>query len=165
MEIVALAVTYHIRANIAQPYKMASDSMCPALMKGDRFFVNKAIYRRLEPQRGDIVVFDYPVDPKRTFIERLVGLPGETVELRDGRVVVNGVVKTEGSLSQFYYYNQAPYADEGQFTTVPADSYFVLGDNSGNSMDSRSWGFVPKKNLTGKAYKIYWPLDRSGPLE
>ncbi len=165
MQLVALPITYYIRANVAQAFKIPSGAMRPTLMEGDKLFVDKAIYRTSEPQRGDIIVFDYPVDPKKSFIKRLVGLPGEKVEIKDGHVVINGVVQTQGSLGKFFYYNHAPYGENGQAITVPPDSYFVLGDNSANSTDSRFWGFVPKKNLKGKAYKIWWPLNRAGRLE
>jgi signal peptidase I len=168
VELVAMGVAQYVRGNIAQPFKIpSSEAMAPTLVKGDRVLVDKAIYRRSEPQRGDIIVFKYPDDPKRPFIKRLVGLPGETVEIRDGRLVINGSVlqASAGRWATFSYHNQGKYAEKGQPATVPADQYFVLGDNSAASHDSRFWGFVPKQNLIGKAYKIFWPPDRSGALE
>ena len=168
VELVAMGVAQYVRRNIAQPFKTpSSEAMAPTLVKGDRVLVDKAIYRRSEPQRGDIVVFKYPDDPKRPFIKRLVGLPGETVEIRDERIVINGseLQVSAGRWAALPYYNQGQYAQKGQAVTVPADSYFVLGDHSVSSHDSRFWGFVPKQNLIGKAYKIFWPPDRSGALE
>ncbi len=167
-QLVAVAAAQYVRGNIVQPFKIpSSDAMKPTLVKGDRVLVDKAIYRRSEPQRSDIIVFKYPDDPKRPFIKRLVGLPGETVEIRDERIVINGSVlqASAGRWAVLPYFNQGQYAQKGQAVTVPADSYFVLGDNSASSHDSRFWGFVPKQNLIGKAYKIFWPPDRSGALE
>jgi signal peptidase I len=160
-------VARYIRDHVVAPYKMPAGSMRPALMEEDRLLVDKTIYRRSEPRRGDIMVFKYPDDPKRLFIKRLVGLPGETVEIRDERIVINGSM-LQASLGRWVdvpYYNQGKYAEKGQVVTVPAGHYFVLGDNSASSHDSRFWGFVPKQNLIGKAYKIFWPPDRSGALE
>ena len=113
------------------------------------------------------MVFTYPDDSKRPFIKRLVALPGETVEIRDGRIIINGAAlpAAAGRWATLLYYNQGPYAQNGQAVTVPADQYFVLGDNSASSQDSRFFGCVPKQNLIGKAYKIFWPPDRSGALE
>lgn len=164
-EIGTFFITRYLRANVVQSFHIPSDSMQPTLMKGDRLLVDKTIYRRSEPQRGDLIVFNYPPDPKVRFLKRLVGLPGDTIEIREGHLVINGIVQTKGRFGELVYNNDVPYADNGQITTVLPDSYFVLGDNSINSMDSRLFGFVPKKNLLGKAYKIYWPLDRSGRLE
>ena len=168
VELVAMGVAQYVRGNVAQPFKIpSSEAMAPTLVKGDRVLVDKAIYRRSEPQRGDIIVFKYPGDPKRPFIKRLVGLSGETVEIRDERIVINGSVlqASAGRWAALPYYNQGQYAEKGQAVPVPADNYFVLGDNSAASHDSRFWGFVPKQNLIGKAYKIFWPPDRSGALE
>lgn len=164
-ELIATSITKYIRANIVQAFKIPSEAMRPTLVEGDKLFVDKTIYRKSEPERGDIIVFDYPADPKKSFIKRLIGLPGEKVEIRDGKILINDVVQTQGKLSAIYYYNHEPYGESGKTVAVPTDSYFVLGDNSSNSNDSRFWGFVPKKNLIGKAYKIWWPLNRAGRLE
>jgi len=168
VERVAMGVVQYVRGNVAQAFKIpSSEAMAPTLVKGDRVLVDKAIYKRSEPQRGDIIVFKYPDDPKRPFIKRLVGLPVETVEIREGRLVINGseLQVSVGRWAGLPYVNQGQYAQEGQAVTVPADSYFVLGDNSAASHDSRFWGFVPKQNIIGKAYKIFWPPGRSGALE
>lgn len=167
-QLVAVGAAQYMRGNVVQPFKIpSSDAMRPTLVKGDRVLVDKAIYRRSAPQRGDVIVFKYPDDPKRPFIKRLVGLPGDTVEIKDERLVINGsaLQASAGHWAAIPYYNQGKYGEKGQEVTVPADQFFVLGDNSASSHDSRFWGFVPKQNLIGKAYKIFWPPDRSGPLE
>lgn len=113
-----------------------------------------------EPKRGDVVVFIYPEDKKKDFIKRLVGLPGEIIEIKNGSIYVNDQPAPEPIFNQIYYYNRGEFSADGQKITVPKDSYFVLGDNSTSSKDSRYWGFVPKDDLLGKALVVYWPLPR-----
>lgn len=160
-------IAWYIRNNVVAAYKMPGGSMRPALMEGDRLLVDKTIYRRSEPKRGDIIVFRSPDDPKRPFVKRLVAFPGETVEIRDERIIINGSAlhASAGRWATLPYYSRGKYGEKGRPVTVPADHYFVLGDNSASSRDSRYWGFVPKQNLIGKAYKIYWPAHRSGELQ
>jgi signal peptidase I len=157
----AVALAMAIRTFIMAPFKIPSGSMRPTLIEGDRILVSKFIYRFREPQRGDIIVFRYPEDPKRPFIKRLVALGGDTVELRSGKILVNGeALLDNGVFASTRYYNQGPYGKEDEEVRVPAGSYFVLGDNSLSSHDSRFWGFVPKKLLIGQAMCIFWPLTR-----
>lgn len=132
-------------------------------MKGDRIFASKFIYRFKEPQRGDIIVFRYPQNPKRAFIKRLAAFGGEEVEINDGNIIVNGEVVTE-SLGNRYYYNKGDYGRRGRSVEVPKGYFYVLGDNSKDSQDSRYWGFVPSENLIGKASLIWWPPWRMGLL-
>lgn len=141
-------------------------------MVGDIILVNKFIYGprlpfvgwRLpgfrKPQTADVVVFIYPEDPKKNFIKRLVAKEADTVLIENGTIYVNDKPLTENVFSRNFYYNHGNYAREGEKITVPKGSYFVLGDNSANSQDSRFWGFVPQGNILGKAILIYWPLNR-----
>ncbi|HTL70169.1 MAG TPA: signal peptidase I [Candidatus Eisenbacteria bacterium] len=162
---IALVLTLVIRTYVVQAFKIPSGSMRPTLIEGDKLFVSKFLYRFHDPQRGDIVVFKYPMDKKKDFIKRLVAFGGETVEIRDGRILVDGkALDSPLPFGQFYYYNHDPFGGPGEKIKVPADSYYVLGDNSANSTDSRFWGFVPKKNMIGKAIFRWWPLNRIGPL-
>ena len=163
-EIVAKHLAFYIRNNVAQAFKIPTETMKPALLKGDLILADKAIYKKSEPRRGDVIVFIYPQDPKKMFVKRLVGLPGETIEIKNGSIIINSESVKENVIKSKYYYNKGDYAKEGQQTKIPDDGYFVLGDNSASSLDSRYWGFVPKKNLIGKAYKIYYPFGRSGPI-
>ena len=161
--LLAVILALIIRAFLVQAFKIPTGSMRPTLIENDRVLVNKILYRYKEPERGDIIVFKYPVDGKRDFIKRLVGLPGETLEIRQGKVYINGEALPENLLIQkFYYYNREDwdYGKENQKIKIPQDSFFVLGDNSAQSSDSRNWGFVPRKNLIGKAFLIYWPPRR-----
>ena len=157
----AAAIALVIRTFIMAPFKIPSGSMRPTLIEGDRILVNKFLYRFQEPHRGDIIVFRYPEDRKRPFIKRLAAIGGDTVEIRDGRVLVNGTLLEEaGIFSTNRYYNQGGYGQEGQVVHVPPNDYFVLGDNSLSSHDSRFWGFVPKPLLIGKAMCVFWPITR-----
>lgn len=170
--IVAFILAMFIRTFVVQAFKIPTGSMRPTLLEGDLILVNKFIYgakvpfsnlnlpRLREPLRGDVVVFIYPENPKKDFIKRLIGLPGETIQIKDGTIYVNEVPLLEPVFNQRYYYNRGEFVKEGQKIKVPSDSFFVLGDNSASSQDSRYWGFVPHKNILGKAIVIYWPPQR-----
>ena len=142
---------------IVQTFGIPTGSMIPTLNIGNHLMVNKFIYYFKKPERGDIIVFVYPVNPKKDFIKRLVGLPGETIQIKDGSVFINGEeLRSPQTIAERYYYNEGMYG-EG-LIKIPDNTYFVMGDNTKNSKDSRFWGFVPKKNLLGKAFFVYWPL-------
>jgi len=171
--VIAFFLAFIIRTFIVQAFKIPTGSMRMTLIEGDRILVNKFIYgakipftenlrlpKLREPQRGDVIVFISPEDKKRDFIKRLVGLPGETVEIKERRIYINGKPLLDGLFASRDYYNSGDYGKENQKITVPADAYYVLGDNSASSRDSRYWGFVPKKYILGKAIVIYWPLKR-----
>lgn len=170
--IVAFLLAMVIRAFVVQAFKIPTGSMRMTLLEGDLILVNKFIYGakvpftnyRLpalrKPARGDVVVFIYPEDKKKDFIKRLAGLPGETIEIKGGSIYVNDKPAPEPIFNQIYYYNRGEFAPEGQKIRVPAGNYFVLGDNSVSSKDSRYWGFVPKDDLLGQALIVYWPPQR-----
>lgn len=161
--VTAVILALIIRTFVVQAFKIPTGSMRPTLIEGDRILVNKFIYRFKEPSRGDIVVFKYPEDLKKDFIKRLIAFGGESVQLKNGNIWINSeLVKEPQKLRQIYYYNKpaTPYGAEGVKIKVPEKSYFVLGDNSASSRDSRYWGFVPKKHLIGQAFLIYWPPTR-----
>ena len=170
--IIAFLLALVIRTFLVQAFKIPTGSMRMTLIEGDLILVNKFIYGakipftnlRLPalrpPKRGDVIVFIYPEDKSKDFIKRLVGLPGDLVEIKGGSIYINDKPISEEIFNQIYYYNRGQLALPGQMMVVPADSYFVLGDNSATSKDSRYWGFVPKNNLLGKAIIIYWPLHR-----
>lgn len=161
-----------IRPFVVQAFKIPTGSMRPTLLEGDLILVNKFIYGakvpftkfRLpalrKPNRGDVIVFIYPEDRKKDFIKRLIGLPGDIAEIKSGTVYVNEKPLLDPVFNQRYYYNRGDFAKEGEKLVVPENSFFVLGDNSGSSKDSRYWGFVPGDNILGKAIVIYWPPQR-----
>ncbi len=155
--VLALLIFLLIRV-VIQNFRIEGYSMEPNLHQGQYLIVNKAVYRWLHPpQRGDIVVFEYPRAPDRDFIKRVIGLPGETVEIRNGSIYIDGVPLDEPYLSEPTHGNMAP-------RTLGPGEYFVLGDNRDNSSDSRSWGPLPEKNIIGKAWLSYWPPQLWGPI-
>lgn len=159
--VIAVILALIIRTFIVQAFKIPTGSMNPTLMEGDRLLVNKFIYKFRTPQRGDIIVFVSPEDKKKDFIKRLVGLPGERLEISNGLVLINDkAIETPSIIRERYYYNRGDFAESGESVQIPDDAYFVLGDNSISSRDSRYWGFLPKKYLIGKAFLIYWPPTR-----
>jgi len=170
--VVAFLLAMVIRTFVVQAFKIPTGSMRPTLMEGDLILVNKFIYGAKvpfinfgfpalrQPKRGDVVVFIYPENPKRDFVKRLIATEGETVEIRNGTIYINDRPLLDATFSQRYYYNRGDFGEENRKITVPKDNFFVLGDNSASSQDSRYWGFVPKKNLLGEAIIIYWPPQR-----
>jgi signal peptidase I len=160
--VVAAILAILIRTFLLGPYKIPTGSMRMTFLEGDKIFVDKVSYRFRPPRRGDIIVFKYPMDPKKDFVKRLVGMPGDRIEIKKGKLIVNDTPLEIAPFSEHYYYNRNDweYGKEGQVIDVPAGHYFALGDNSAASSDSRNWGFVPAKNLVGKAFFIWWPLNR-----
>jgi signal peptidase I len=155
--VIALVLALIIRTFLFQPFYIPSGSMEPTLQIGDRIIVSKFSYYFSEPKRGDITVFKYPLDPKRDFIKRVIGLPGDVVGIKDSQLYLNGMIVPEP------YVLHQEYGDFGP-VVVPEQYFFVLGDNRNNSQDSRNWGFVPKKKLVGKAQVIFWPFNRAGTI-
>jgi len=179
--VIAVVLALFMRTFVVQAFKIPTGSMEPNLLIGDHLLVNKFVFaptissaeRSVLPvtaiRRGDIVVFKYPEDPERDFIKRVIGLPGETIELREHRIHVNGAAIDE----PYAHYLPRPAGPGGGEVTsddvrdrygpvvVPAGSVFVMGDNRDNSQDSRYWGFLPKENIKGKALLIYWSFDSS----
>jgi len=156
----AFATAVFIVVFLIQPVKVEGTSMQPRLVDQERIFVNRFIYRFSDIQRGDVVVFWYPRDPSKSFIKRVLGRPGDTVEIRYGMVYVNGLKVEEPYLRpDFRDY------DSYRKTVVPEDHFFVLGDHRNSSNDSRNWGFVPRHMIYGKAVFRYWPVARAGLVE
>ncbi|MCX6089426.1 MAG: signal peptidase I [Candidatus Atribacteria bacterium] len=142
---------------VIQSFYIPSSSMEPTLIPGERVLVAKFYYRFTDPQRGDIIVFRYPIDDRKNLIKRIIGLPGDRIKIENGMVTVNDN-PLQGEKFGRTYYDMGFYG-QGEHT-VPDGSYFVLGDNSQNSDDSRFWGYVPRKNILGRAFVIYWPLPQ-----
>ncbi len=142
---------------VAQPVRVQGASMQPRIEDNERIVVNKAIYRFQGVERGDVVVFYYPRDPSVSYIKRVIGLPGDRVEIRSGNVLVNGAAIEEPYLLPEY---RDRYDMDG--TTVEPGHYFVMGDHRSSSMDSRSFGSVPEKYIYGKAAFCVWPIAKTG---
>lgn len=143
---------------IAQSFYIPSGSMIPTLNIKDRVIGNKFIYRFREPERQNVIIFINPQDNKTHFVKRLIGLPGDIVELRKGITFVNNQ-----PLDESKYPVQKDWADFGP-VLVPPHSFLVLGDNRAHSADSRYWGFVPRKNIVAQAMFIFWPLNHLGVI-
>ncbi|MGB8707552.1 MAG: signal peptidase I [Dehalococcoidia bacterium] len=135
-------------------FKVYGSSMLPTIEEGEYIMVSKAAYFFGEPQRGDIIVFDSPQDPKSDLIKRIIALPGDTVEIRDDKVIVNGTPLAEPYTLEPPHYLMLP-------EEIPTGHYFVLGDNRNNSSDSHRGWTVPRQNIVGKAWITYWPPYRS----
>jgi signal peptidase I len=175
--VIAVILALFVRTWVVQAFKIPTGSMENNLLIGDHLLVNKFVFgptassleRAILPirdiQRGDIVVFKYPDEPERDFIKRVIGLPGDTLELRAKKVYVNGQ-----RLDEPYVHFLTPATEGAEFTsldvrerygpvTVPSDQYFVMGDNRDNSQDSRYWGFLPRDHVKGQALMIYWSYE------
>ncbi len=144
---------------VYQPVKVEGTSMMPGLTDQERIFINKYTYQLGADaiEREDLVVFHYPYDPSQSYIKRVIGLPGDTVEIDDGTVYVNGHKLDEPYVPEEYRDHVGL-----QKESVPPGKYFVLGDHRSSSNDSRVWGFVDRKAIYGKAVFVYWPLDKIG---
>jgi signal peptidase I len=175
--ILALAFTlaYALQAWVAKPYRIPSLSMLPTLEDGDRVLAARFVYRLHDPHRGDVIVFHPPGAGEEvirgangaadvSFIKRVIGLPGETVQIISGRVLICVAPRVAcTSLDEPYLRGRRDLRSFGP-VTVPDGRYFVLGDNRLDSDDSRDWGSLPRDNIVGQALGIYWPLDRLGSL-
>ena len=159
----AAVLAFGIRAFVAEARYIPSSSMEPTLEINDRLIIEKISYLLRSPQRGDVVVFS-PTDTlkeqkfKDAFIKRVIGLPGDTIEVKGGKVYVNDRALSENYIEEAPEYQYGP-------EIVPNDQYLVLGDNRNNSYDSHYWGFVPRQNLIGRAVIRFWPPNRLGSLD
>jgi signal peptidase I len=156
---VALGLALVIIIFLYQPVKVEGTSMAPLLSDQERIFINKFVYRFEPIERGDVIVFWYPLDRSKSFIKRVIGLPGETIELRGGHLYIDGKERPE-------VYVPAGYLDGSSYgpMTIPNDEYFVMGDHRDSSNDSRVFGPVGRPFIYGKAVFAYWPVDHFGSL-
>jgi signal peptidase I len=162
--VLALGLAFFIRTFIAEPRYIPSESMLPTLEIGDRLIVEKLSYYTHLPHRGDIVVFEPPPQLQaqgylvdQAFIKRVIGLPGDTVEVKDGRVFVDRQLLTEAYIAEPPNYLMSSIV-------VPSGQLFVMGDNRNNSNDSHIWGFLPKANIIGHACFRFWPIEHLGGM-
>jgi len=156
----AFATAIFIVIFVVQPVKVEGTSMQPRLVDQERIFVNRFIYRFTDIHRGDIVVFWYPKDTSKSFIKRVLAIPGDEVEIRYGSVFVN-----QEKVSEPYLKPEFRDHDSYRKVVVPEGKYFVLGDHRNSSNDSRNWGYVSRELIYGKAIFRYWPVSRLGPVD
>jgi signal peptidase I len=152
--LIAVAIFALLRLTV-QSYTVVMSSMLPNFQEGDCIMVSKVAYRSSAPQRGQVVIFNPPFDSPHPYIKRVIGLPGETVEIKDETVFINGIALVEEYTMEPPNYTMAA-------TQVPEDEYFVLGDNRNNSTDSHTGWTVPRDKIIGKAWFLYWPPGRWG---
>jgi len=157
--LIAVALALVIIVFLYQPVKVEGTSMTPLIADQERIFINKFVYHYQNIQRGDIVVFWYPMDSSKSFIKRVIGLPGETISIEQGRVFINGAALDEP-------YVPPQFADAGYYgpVKIPEDQYFVMGDHRSSSNDSRVFGPVHSRHIYGKAVFSYWPAERFGSI-
>lgn len=153
----AILVAYLLQAYIVKPFQIPTESMMPTIDPGDRILVNRMSYRTSSPQRGDIIVFKAPTDPTADYVKRVIAVAGDTIEVKQGRVILNGEAQNEP-------YVMAENKSTFHAQQVPEGTVFVMGDNRADSQDSRFWTipWLDVDSIVGKAFLIYWPPGRMG---
>lgn len=159
--VIAAAIFVVIYAFLFRPFQVNGQSMFPNYHDGEYILTNLIGLKFGTPNRGEVIVFQSPIDKEKDFIKRIIGLPGDKVMLKGGSIFVNDIKIDESSYlpEDFQTYGGA-FLSEGNSVTVPAKSFFVLGDNRNFSSDSREWGFVTQEKIIGKSFFVYWPIDR-----
>lgn len=155
--VIAILIVIPVRMYIAQPFIVSGESMYSTFLDGDYLIIDEISYRLGEPHRGDVVVFKYPLDPKRFFIKRIIGLPNEEISVKEGVITIKNKDNSEGFIYEEPYLKQ-DFSDTFEFRTKNGE-YFVMGDNRDKSSDSRSWGTLPEKFMIGRAYVRLLPLE------
>ena len=158
--LIALVIVLPIRWFIAQPFIVRGDSMVPTFHSGDYLIVDQLSYRFEEPERGDVIIMRYPKDESVYFIKRIIGLPGETVELQGERIIIRKGPGVDAVTLEQSYIPKNSFRPEYGTYTLDTDEYFVMGDNRDESSDSRVWGSLPRKDVIGKAFlRLFPPTD------
>jgi len=157
--VVALVISVVLYLFIMTPHEVVGRSMDPTYKNGEMLMANKILYKMKNPERGDVIIFKY--SETQDFIKRIIGLPGETVMLKDGKLYINGNILEESNyLNSSIYTNGGEYLKEGETITVPEGRYFVCGDNRPHSSDSRTFGPIDAKDIKGKAWIVYFPFNQ-----
>lgn len=163
--VVALSIFVVIYLFLVQPHQVKGASMDPTFHDGEYILTDKISYRVNQPQRGDVIVFKAPRNPDFDYIKRIIAIPGDTVSISDGGVFVNGSKLDENYIKSETIILPGQYMKDNQQIKLNTDEYFVLGDNRSHSSDSRQWGTVPKKDITGRAFFRYWPPVKFGLVQ
>lgn len=164
--VISAAIIIPIRYFLVQPFYVKGASMEPNFFDREYLIINELSYRFTEPARGEIIVFRYPRDPSEFFIKRIIGLPGETVEVSNSRVIIYNEEHPNGlALDESAYLSEGTVTPGRKKTTLGADEYFVMGDNRDASSDSRAWGPVPKEDIVGQVWLRGFPITRIGTFE
>lgn len=147
---------------VAQPHKVSGSSMVPTFINGDYILTDKITYHLSAPKRGDVIVLKNPKDETQDFIKRIIALPGETIMISNGHILINGQIMVEPYLSSDLLTPPENFLHEGEEAKVPANEYFVFGDNREHSSDSREWGPITKEEIIGRVFFRYWPPGAFG---
>lgn len=164
--IISLAIIFPIRYFLIQPFYVKGSSMEPNFADGEYLIINQISYRFSEPRRGEVVVFKYPKDPRQYYIKRIIGLPGEIVEITDNKIIIYNERFPKGIEINESSYLDPSWPTPGEVKiTLTEDQYFVLGDNRLASSDSRDWGGLSRREIIGKVWLRCWPFDRMGVIQ
>jgi signal peptidase I len=161
----AIGIFFFVYLLIMRPHKIRGASMMPNFPDSEYLLTEKVSYYLNDPARGDVVVFTPPVSDLDEFIKRVIALPGEKVMVNGGRIYVNARLLVEPYLTDSVFTSDGSFLIEGQEFTVPAGQYIVMGDNREHSSDSRFWGPITKKSISGRAWVIYWPVNLAGSVK
>ncbi|MDQ3098473.1 MAG: signal peptidase I [bacterium] len=166
--IVAFAFFLIIYGFVVQPHKVSGQSMMSTLKDGELILTNKLMYRTRQPERGDVITFKAPIDPKKDYIKRIIGLPGEKLEISNNTIKIYNQKNPDGFILKEDYLDTTQITEagvafrEGEAGIIPEGEYMTMGDNRLNSYDSRAWGPLKKNAIIGKAWFVYWPFSRLG---
>ena len=163
--IISLAIIIPIRYFLIQPFFVQGASMEPNFLDGDYLIVDEISYRFEAPQRGEVIIFRYPINQSEFFIKRVIGLPNETIKIQEGRIFIYNQENPKGLILNESTYLSDSYTAGDMELTLKDGEYFVLGDNRGSSSDSRRWGALPRNLIIGKAWVRAWPVDRVRVLD
>ena len=155
--LLALCIVLPVRLFVAQPFIVSGESMVPTFQNGQYLIIDELTYHFTSPKRGDVIVFRYPKDPSQFFIKRIIGLPGETVHITNQGITITKADGSNEQVDESYVVNQGNGGDNEY--VVPEGSYFVMGDNRPESSDSRSWGFLPRKDIVGRTFVRLLPIS------
>ncbi|MFH1864102.1 MAG: signal peptidase I [bacterium] len=159
----AIGIFFFVYLLIMRPHKIKGPSMYPTYLDGEFLLTEKVSYYMHEPKRGDVVVFKPPVSEDE-YIKRIIALPNETVSINNGKFYINGSLLKEAYITPDVYTSDGTYLEEGVQKTIPEGQYLTVGDNRSHSYDSRSWGPISKKDVTGRAWIVYWPPNKVGTV-
>lgn len=168
--LIAASVFLVIYIFLMRPFEVSGESMFPTFKNGEYILTNLISLRFDDPSRGDVIVFKAPTDENKDFIKRVIGVPGDSVSVRDSKVYINGVLLDESEyLAETVRTPNGQFLSEGKTITVPEGNYIVMGDNRPHSSDSREWGLLPKSEIIGRSFFVYWPPQNtrliSNPFE
>lgn len=162
MTVIALAMFVIMYLFLFQPHQVRGNSMYPNFHDGEYLLTDKISYRLGSPKKGEVIIFRAPRNEEYDYIKRIIGLPGDVISVKNGKVYINNSLLVESYLPEDYQTFGGNFAGENQVVIIPENQYFAMGDNRSHSSDSRDWGPVPKENIIGKAWLRYWPVNRLG---